>query len=154
MPPFLWMHRGKGITMTTIKFGDRDLKIKYGYKATVQSGIIKKLMSMGDIGKDVEAVDKLLSFLPEMLLVGLQKYHADEFGYDPENKVQESEQMEKIYGLLDEYFDSEDGDMQVLFTNLQKELLDNGFLSKMAKQGSKAKQAKVQTEKLLNQEEN
>lgn len=154
MPPFLWMHRGKGITMTTIKFGDRDLKIKYGYKATVQSGIIKKLMSMGEIGEDIEAIDKLFSFLPEMLLVGLQKYHANEFGYDPENKAQKSEQMEKIYDLLDEYFDSEDGDVKGLFTSLQKELLDNGFLSKMAKHGSKAKQVKGQKEKLLNQEEN
>lgn len=38
-----------------------------------------------------------------------------------------------MYGLLDDYFDGEDGDIQALFTVLQKELFDNGFLSKMFK---------------------
>lgn len=140
--------------MTTIKFGDRELKIKYGYEATIKSGIIRDLMNMDNISGDMESVEKLLLFLPEMLLVGLQKFHKEEFGYDPENENQKDACLEKVYALLDDYFDGEDGDMNTLFSILQKELLDNGFLSKMLKQGSKAKQAKGQTEKLLNQEEN
>ena len=53
--------------MTTIKFGDRELKIKYGYEATIKSGIIRDLMNMDNISGDMESVEKLLLFLPEMM---------------------------------------------------------------------------------------
>lgn len=119
--------------MTTIKFGDRELKIKYGYEATIKSGIIRDLMNMDNISGDMESVEKLLLFLPEMLLVGLQKFHKEEFGYDPENESQKDACLEKVYALLDDYFDGEEGDMNTLFSILQKELLENGFLSRMAK---------------------
>ncbi len=39
---YVW-HRGKGMNMTTLKIADKEYKIKYGYEATVKSGIIKKL---------------------------------------------------------------------------------------------------------------
>ena len=74
-----------------------------------------------------------LLFLPEMLLVGLQKFHKEEFGYEPENESQKDACLEKVYALLDDYFDGEEGDMNTLFSILQKELLENGFLSRMAK---------------------
>ncbi len=117
--------------MTTIKFGEKELNIKYGYEATVKSGIISKLMEMGNIGNDMESVDKVLLFVPELLLVGLQKFHKNEYGYS--TQAEKEDCIEKVYGLLDDYFD-EDGDLNTLFTTLQKELFDNGFLSKMVKQ--------------------
>lgn len=119
--------------MTTIKFGEKELKIKYSYEATIKSGIIRDLMNMDSIAGDMESVEKLLLFLPEMLLVGLQKFHKEEFGYDPANKDQKEACLEKVYALLDDYFDGEEGDMNTLFSELQKELLENGFLSRMAK---------------------
>lgn len=119
--------------MTTLKFGDKELKIKYGYEATIKSGIIRELMNMDKTTEDMESVEKILLFVPEMLLVGLQKFHKKEFGYDPANKDQKEACLEKVYGLLDDYFDGEDGDIQTLFMVLQKELFENGFLSKMAK---------------------
>lgn len=119
--------------MTTLKFGDKELKIKYGYEATLKSGIIRELMNMDKTTEDMESVEKILLFVPEMLLVGLQKFHKEEFGYNPANKDQKEACLEKVYGLLDDYFDSEDGNIQTLFMVLQKELFENGFLSKMAK---------------------
>lgn len=130
--------------MKTIKFGNRELNIKYGYKATLRVSLLKKIIQMSDIGADMESVERLLDFLPEMLLAGLQKFHADEFGYDPDNEAQKAEKMDKVYDLLDDYFDSEDGDMQTLFATLQKEMLDNGFLSKVVNR--KTKKSKAQPE--------
>lgn len=130
--------------MKTIKFGNRELNIKYGYKATLRGSLLKKIIQMSDIGADMESVERLLDFLPEMLLAGLQKFHADEFGYDPDNEAQKAEKMDKVYDLLDDYFDSEDGDMQTLFATLQKEMLDNGFLSKVVNR--KTKKSKAQPE--------
>ena len=49
----------------------------------------------------------MLKFLPEFLLVGLQKFHADEFGFDFDNKEAKEKQLEKIYDLLDDYLDPE-----------------------------------------------
>ena len=34
--------------MTTIKIGEKEFNIKYGYEATVKNGIIKKLVSLGE----------------------------------------------------------------------------------------------------------
>lgn len=119
--------------MTTLKFGDKELKIKYGYEATIKSGIIRELMNIDKVSEDMETVEKILLFVPEMLLVGLQKYHKNEYGYDPQNLEQKNARLEEMYGLLDDYFDGEDGDIQALFTVLQKELFNNGFLSKMFK---------------------
>ena len=45
--------------------------------------------------------------------------------------------MNKVYDLLDDYFDSDCGDMQTLFATLQKEMLDNGFLSKVVNRKTK-----------------
>lgn len=79
-------------------------------------------------------MEKILLFVPEMLLVGLQKYHKNEYGYDPQNLEQKNARLEEMYGLLDDYFDGEDGDIQALFAVLQKELFDNGFLPKCSNQ--------------------
>ena len=129
--------------MTTIQIGDKELKIKYSYKATIKSGIISKLIALSD-ADDSESVNGMLTLLPELLLAGLQKFHADEFGCDYTD-VSKTEQLDKVYELMDDYFDSDDGDIQNLFDSLQGELLENGFLSKMFQQEKvKAKRPKEQ----------
>ena len=37
------MRGRKGKNMTKLKFGEKELQIKFGYEATVKSGIIKKV---------------------------------------------------------------------------------------------------------------
>ena len=56
--------------MKTIKFGNRELNIKYGYKATLRVGLLKKIIHICDFGADMESVDRLLDFQPELLLAG------------------------------------------------------------------------------------
>lgn len=136
--------------MTTIKIGEKEFNIKYGYEATVKNGIIKKLVSLGEENGNMESIEKILLLLPELLLAGLQKYHADEYGFDYKNSDQKEKQMAKVYALLDEYFDGEDGDVEKLFGDLQNELLENGFLSKILRKESEKKIGKGEKEKEKN----
>lgn len=133
------------MTMTTLLIGNKKLNIKYGYAATIKSGIIAELMGMADVGEDMGAIEKLLMFLPKLLLVGLQKNHKDEYGCDFDSKESVESAMEKAYDLIDDYFEN-DGNLQSLFEALQSELMDNGFLSNMAKSKRKPKMVVTQKE--------
>ena len=128
-------------TMTTLKINETEYKIKYGYEATVKNGIVKKLIEV-EQGDDAERVEKILSFLPELLLAGLQKFHSDEFGFNAGDEDKKNEQLSKAFGLLDDYFDG-DGDFEKIYGILQKELLENGFLSKLFQQENKVRTRKA-----------
>lgn len=135
--------------MTKIKINGKDYNIYFGYAATVKNGIIKKLVSLENNKSEAESIDKLLLFLPELLLIGLQKFHSDEFGFNPERTEEKEAQMDKVYELLDSYFDEEDSDLEKLYTALQSELIENGFLSKMFRE----EQAKAKTVKAVEKAE-
>lgn len=124
--------------MTTLKLGEKELNIKFGYEATVKSGIIKKVAWLNQIN-DIEAIDKILLFLPELILVGAQKFHEEELGYNPDNEGEKEQQLGKVYAMLDDYFDGEDADVELLYNSLLTELLENGFLSKLLKEEQKKK---------------
>lgn len=133
--------------MTTIKFGEKELQIKFGYEATLKSGIIPKIAQM-DLKEDgIETVNAILGLLPELILVGAQKFHEKELGYDPDNKEQKEIQMKKIYSMLDDYFDQEDADGKVLYDLLFTEMLKNGFLSKMLELEQEQAQQKAKATK-------
>lgn len=117
--------------MTTLQIGSKSFSIKFGYAATVRSGLMKRLASLGNTDNDLDAMNNILEVLPELLLVGLQKFHSADYGFDPKNSVSKEKALRKVDDLLDEYFDSDDSDLQVLFDALQTELIDNGFLSKL-----------------------
>lgn len=113
--------------MTTIKLHNKELKIKYGYEATVKSGIIQTLSSFSESS----SVEDTLKLLPELILVGVQKYHSDEFGYDYDDPKSKEAALSKIYSLVDDYFDDDDADFIGMVNALQEELTKNGFLAKM-----------------------
>ena len=116
----------------------KEYTIKFGYEATVKNKILKKVADLETSADDLEALDKMLMLAPELLLVRLQKFHADEFGFDPYNEAEKEQRMEQMYAILDDYL--EDNDMTSLIQNLIKELEDNSFLSRMLQQEqSKAK---------------
>lgn len=117
--------------MTKLKLGEKELQIKFGYEATVKSGIIKKIACLEQKNDDLEVIDSMLFLLPELILVGAQKFHGDELGYNPENEDEKDEKMGVVYAMLDDYFDSDDSDVQELYNSLLSELLENGFLSKL-----------------------
>jgi hypothetical protein len=123
--------------MTKIKLGEKELNIKFGYEATYKSGIIAKIVQLDQIEDGIEQVNAVLMLLPELILVGAQKFHEKEFGYDPNNEEQKEKQMKKVFSMLDDYFDQEDADGNMLYESLLTEILANGFLSKMLNQERK-----------------
>jgi hypothetical protein len=123
--------------MTKIKLGEKELNIKFGYEATLKSGIIAKIVQLDQIEDGVKNVNAVLMLLPELILVGVQKFHEKEFGYDPNNEEQKEKQMKKVFSMLDDYFDQEDADGNMLYESLLTEMLANGFLSKMLNQERK-----------------
>ena len=73
-----------------IELNGKEYNIKFGYKPTLKERIISKVVKLGDVtGEndevDMEKVEDLLLFLPELLLVGLQVNHND-FRYDYDTK--------------------------------------------------------------------
>lgn len=125
-----------------IALGGKEYTIKFGYKAVVESKIIQKLVALEtDNTTELEAVDKILGFLPEFLLVGLQKFHKDEFGFA--NEDEKKDRLDKVFDLLDDYFEDENGgDFKDLYQGLSKELEDNSFLSKLLTQEAQAQSKK------------
>lgn len=129
--------------MTNLKFGEKELQIKYGYKITWKSGIIKKLVALSNEDEDrFKRINNIMEILPELLLLGVQKYHSDEYGYNYENNEGKDAQLDKVCDLLDDYFDSDDADFEELLGSLQSELLENGFLASMFRQEAEKKTKK------------
>lgn len=120
--------------MLEIKIKDSVYEIKFGYEATIKSGILKKMVKMAEkMNEDsaFEMVDEIMNFIPEMLLVGLQRNHREEFSYNYKTEEGKEEALSKAYELLDEYFEDGEKNIMDLFSDLQEEMTSNGFLSKM-----------------------
>lgn len=130
-----------------IKLNGKEYTVKFGYAPVVKNKIIPRLVGMEQQGEELEAIDNMLGFLPEFLLVGLQKFHADEFGFDFDDKEAKEKQLVKMYDLLDDYLDpeNEEGkDIMSLYDDLTAELEKNSFLSKLlAKEEQTAKKKPI-----------
>ena len=123
--------------MLNLKLGKAQLSIRFGYEATVRSKILKKLatLTVEKEGEDnFDRMDLMMEIVPELILVGAQKFHSNEYGYDYKTEAGKEEALSKIYELLDDYFEEPDADFSDLLTSLQSELMENGFLSKMFKE--------------------
>ena len=146
--------------MTKIKFGDKEYQIQFGYIATAKSGIIGKLIKSENAldGDNIEdSIGDFLLLIPELVLVGLQKFHRDEFGYNYDTGEGREEALEKAGDLVDSYFDSEDADIKKLMADLRGELMDNSFLSKMfqeEQENQEKEQKQAQTKQEKAKEEN
>lgn len=130
-----------------IKLSGKEYTVKFGYAPVYQNRIIPRAVGMGQQGDELEAINKMLGFLPEFLLVGLQKFHADEFGFEFDDKEAKEKQLAKMYDLLDDYLDpeNEEGkDIMSLYDDLTAELEKNSFLSKLlAKEEQTAKKKPI-----------
>ena len=116
-----------------VKLGNSEYSIKFGFKPTLKSHIIKDVSeSVSEQDGSLESVEKLLlETLPKMLLVGLQISHKDEFGYDYDTNEKYDEQFNKVLNLLSEKIDDGEIDCIELFNELENELESNSFLAKM-----------------------
>ena len=142
--------------MKTIKFGDKEYQIQFGYIVTAKSGIIGKIASIEKMMNGEmtpEEIDKFLMFIPEIVLVGLQKFHRDEFGYDYNTDEGKDVALDKVGSLVDDYFDREDADFNKLLDTLTEELMNNSFLSKLFRE-EQENQAKKTQKKSQKKEEN
>ena len=109
-----------------------NYEIKFGIEATTKSGILKKIkeiqQSSDDEGQQsngdfVDDIEMMLNMVPEFLLVGLQKRHKDEFGYDYNTNKGKEEATAKVCELIDEYTDQEDTSTPPLNDVLLKEAI-------------------------------
>lgn len=116
-----------------VKLGNSEYSIKFGFKPTLKSHLIKDVSeSVSEQDGSLESVEKLLlETLPKMLLVGLQISHKDEFGYDYDTNEKYDEQFNKVLNLLSEKIDDGEIDCIELFNELENELESNSFLAKM-----------------------
>ena len=129
--------------MFSFSANGKTYKVKFGYGVLTQSDILTQVSSMGAINNPKD----MIKMLPELILVGLQKKHKDEFGYETEEEKRIA--YEKVCDLLDDYEDeSTEQNPHNGFTLIEKasqELEKNGFLSGMVK----AMEEKSEEEKKL-----
>ena len=116
--------------MITLKVNNKDYKLVFGYGALLKTDILDRIQN-----SNKEGLKGAISLLPELLLVGLQKRHKDEFGWETESEKEVA--LDKVYDILDEYeSESTEDNPQDGFTLLQQmndELGKNGFLSRIMK---------------------
>lgn len=120
--------------MMTLKVGEKELKITFGYEATLKSRLLSRMAKMSVIlaenEGDLEKVEDMLLFIPEVVLVGLQKEH-EEYRYNLDTKENYEEKKNMAFSLVAEYLDDGENDAIELFNALQEEMTRNGFLKKM-----------------------
>ena len=118
--------------MFSFSANGKTYKVKFGYGVLTQSDILTQVSSMGAINNPKD----MIKMLPELILVGLQKKHKDEFGYETEEEKKMA--YDKVCDLLDDYEDESTEENPhngfTLFEKASQELEKNGFLSGMVKE--------------------
>lgn len=128
-----------------LNIGGKEINIKFGYKPTLKERIISKTVKFSkfsdkDGNVEMEKVEDLLMYLPEMLLVGMQVHHK-EYRYDYETGEGKEKQLDKAFVLIEEYLEAEGNDALTLFNSLAESLQEDSFLAGMFRK----EQAKAQT---------
>lgn len=137
---------------TVIKLNGKDYTLEYGYGVTVRTNLVEKVIALTDMFtdetkvNDPKSISYMISSLGELVLVGLQKKHRDEFGFNYETDEGKAEKLDLVYDMLDDYFD-DGGEFVELFETVQNELLNNGFLAKMLQGDSTKPVTKTKSKK-------
>lgn len=128
--------------MYIFKIHGKEYRVKYGYRTVCEDDILDRVMNIGNSedGTARGLISNLAKTTVELLLVGLQKYHSDEFGY--KNAEEKQLRIDKMLDLLDDYEEESTEEHEqsaaTLLSDLQNELEKNGFLSTIAKMGEEA----------------
>lgn len=125
-----------------LKIGEKELNIKFGYKPTLKERLVSRIVRMSrtdgeDEIENMEKIEDLLLFLPEILLIGLQVHHED-FRYNYDTKEEKEEQLNKAFDLIDEYSTQDGADLMQLFNDLQAEMKNDSFLASLFQKEEKA----------------
>jgi len=130
--------------MYIFKIHGNEYKVRYGYRTVCENDILDRVMNIGNSedGTAKGLINNLVKTTAELLLVGLQKYHSDKFGYKSDKE--KAEKINLLLDLLDDYEDEStedhEQDAATLLKDLQDELEKNGFLSTIAKMGQEMSQ--------------
>lgn len=118
--------------MYTLKVKGKEYNIRYGNEAVIRSKIVKKIVTLQNALKDADGavVETIGNITAEILLVGLQKNHKDEFGYDYDDEESKQDALSKVYDLLDDIEDEEIS-LTELRNDLESEMTKNGFLAEL-----------------------
>lgn len=118
-----------------LNIGEKELNIKFGYKPTLKERLISRIVKIGNNdsenktdSENMERIEDILLFLPEILLIGLQVHHK-EYRYNYDTKEGKEEQLDKAFDLIDEYSSNGNGDLMKLFNDLQEEMKTDSFLA-------------------------
>jgi hypothetical protein len=135
-----------------ITLNEKEYSIKFGYKATVKSGIIKKLAKVeieGENADGFESIEGRLLILPELLVVGTQVHHSDEFGYNIDTNEGYQDQVDKAFDMLEKWLENKENSFIELFNSFENELLNDSFLSSLfqSAQAEEQKTTKKTTKK-------
>lgn len=125
---------GKKVKDMNIIVKDTNYKIKYGYLVVSKSEIIPRVVTtmgkLADGSEEPSFISDLMSTVADMLLYGLQKAHASDFGFNFITKDGYDEKYAKVCDLIDDYIE-EGGKIIELFNQLAEELLNKGFLAEV-----------------------
>jgi hypothetical protein len=134
--------------MKKIKLGKKEYKIYFAMQPTLQSGLLPKIAAVESVEAwGLDNIDKLFDLIAEMLLIGLQKEHKDEFEFNYLTGEGKGEMISKVYSLLDDYSESEDANFFDLYNSLNEELTENSFFAKMFRQELEKAKAEQNSEK-------
>ena len=115
--------------MFEFRVNDKIYKIKYGYGVLYKTDLIDRVVNATINPQEnlAESMRNIIGLTAELLLAGLQKRHADEFGYETEEE--RDNMIKKVCDLIDDYEDEnldQEGnhvkDGYTLFNDLQDEL--------------------------------
>lgn len=86
----------------TFSVKNKEYKVCFTHSDLAETSIINLIASTTET-KDYKFLSNVIKNFAESLLIGLQHYHFDEFGYDSEDEKRKK--ITAIYSLLDDYGD-------------------------------------------------
>lgn len=134
-----------------IKIDKKEYNIFFAFEPTLKARILSRMAKISaELSKSenqLEKIEDMLLFLPEVVLVGLQKHHSEEFGYDLDTKEGFEEKKAKAFSLVSEYFDTGNVDCVDFFNKIQDEMTREGFLKKTFKKELETAMKETEMEK-------
>lgn len=128
--------------MYYFKIHGKEYKVRFTYRTICEGDILDRISEATDFEElNVRGmIEKISKATAELLLVGLQKYHSNEFGYSTDEE--KNQRIEEMLDLFDDYEDESTEEHEqsaaTLFSDLQEELQKNGFLSAMMRAATQA----------------